>query len=295
MFQARFLQDKLQQARPELTTEIIEIKTSGDWKPADGETRLSEAQGGKGLFAKEIESAILKGVVDIGVHSLKDMPSFLPEGLVIDCMLEREDPRDAFISAKYKSLSDLPQGAKLGTSSLRRQAMALALRPDLEIVPLRGNVGTRLEKIEAGQADATFLAVAGLNRLNMEDRITAYMSVEHMLPAAAQGVIGIECRADDHEMANILKAVHHMPSGLCAVAERAGLQILDGSCHTPIGAYAMLEGDKLYLRALVASEDGTQIYKDEIKGTVMTMAQAHALGEELGRRLKSVVPPDLLT
>ncbi len=295
LIQAHTVQERLQAAHPGLEAEIVEITTSGDWKPSDGETRLSEAEGGKGLFAKEIETALLDGHVDIGVHSLKDMPSFLPDGLVIDHVLEREDPRDVFISANYKSLEELPQGAKLGTSSLRRQAMALALRPDLEIVPLRGNVGTRLEKIQGGQADATFLAAAGLKRLGLEEHIKAYMGIDQMLPAAAQGVIGIECRAGEDDIQEALKAIHHEPTGFCATAERAALQILDGSCHTPIGAYAVLEGKQVTLKALVASEDGAEVYKDSISGAVKNTQDAQALGETLGRQLKDVIPPDLLT
>ena len=294
LIQVDMVKARLMKAFPDLEIEVVEITTSGDWKPQHGETRLSEVDGGKGLFAKEIEAALLDGQVDIGVHSLKDMPSFLPEGLVIDHVLEREDPRDAFISAKYNSLSDLPQGAKLGTSSLRRQAMALALRPDLEIVPLRGNVGTRLEKIEGGQADATFLAVAGLKRLGLEKRITSYMSAEEILPAAAQGIVGIERRADDEAVKGLLDVLHHAPTGLCAGAERAALQILDGSCHTPIGSYAVLDGEEMKLRVLVASADGTQVYKDEISGAITKPAQAKALGETVGRRLKDIIPPDLL-
>ncbi len=295
LIQAHMVEAKLKSAHSDLETQIVEIKTSGDWKPQDGETRLSEADGGKGLFAKEIETALLNGDVDIGVHSLKDMPSFLPDGLVIEHVLERADPRDAFISLNYKSLSDLPEGAVLGTSSLRRQAIALFRCPDLKIVPLRGNVETRLRKIEEGQADATLLAAAGLHRMGLQDKITAYLPPEMMLPAAAQGIVGIERRAADEDIKNLLDPIHHEETGLCAIAERRVLQILDGSCHTPIGAYAQLENQLMWLRAFVASEDGVSIFYEDRDADVRKSEDALALGEEVGQALKQSVPPELLT
>ncbi len=274
--------------------EIVRIETSGDWKPAQGETRLSEAEGGKGQFAKEIEAALLRGEIDCGVHSMKDMPSFLPEGLVIRHMLPREDARDAFLSNGAKTISDLPQGAVVGTSSLRRQAFVLARRPDLKVVPIRGNVPTRIEKLRAGQVDATLLALAGLRRLGLEKEISAVLDVAEMLPAAGQGAVGIEIRADDAEIAAFLDKLHCSKTGLCVHAERAALQVLDGSCHTPIGAHAVLDGDRLMLQVDVASGDGRQFFKTEKTATVKTDADAEALGRMAGEDLKARVPKELL-
>lgn len=281
-------------AHPDLAIETVIIKTSGDWKPADGETRLSEEQGGKGLFAHEIEKAILDGRVDCGVHSLKDMPSFLPEGLVIDHVLPREDARDAFISAKYKNIDDLPEGAIVGTSSLRRQALMLAHRPDIKIVPLRGNVETRLQKLKDGQVDATLLAVAGLNRLGLEGEITAILPCEDMLPACGQGAVCIEIRDGDDSTQKLFDAIHCADTGLCVFAEREVLAVLDGSCHTPISAYATLDKGVMYLRALVASPDGQTLYYESARGEVMGVPGATAFGRDLGEKLKADLPPGFL-
>lgn len=279
---------------PDLNFEIVTIQTSGDWKPADGETRLMESAGGKGQFAKEIEEALLAGRVDCGVHSLKDMASFLPEGLVIEHVLPAEDNRDAYISAKYKTWQDLPQGATIGTSSLRRQAFLLAKRPDLQVVPLRGNVTTRLEKLKAGQVDATFLAMAGLKRLGLAHEATQVLEPADFLPACGQGVIAFEIRADNEKIRKILDKVHDQPTGMRIAAERRVLQILDGSCHTPVGVYAELKTNKMTITAMVAEPDGSQFFSDRIEGAVMTEAQAIALGQTLGDRLKAKVPSALL-
>jgi hydroxymethylbilane synthase len=296
MAQTNMVAEALRGAAPEIDVEIVEILTSGDWKPADGEKRLLESAGGKGLFAHEIEQQILSGKVDCGVHSLKDMPSFLPEGLVIEHFLPREDPRDAFISAKYSSFADLPNSAVVGTSSLRRQAFLLAKRPDLKVVPLRGNVATRLEKLRAGQVDATFLAYAGLKRLGLdsEAEVRQVLSPEEFLPACGQGIIGIEIREKDEELRSALEKIQDKVSGLRAVAERAVLQVLDGSCRTPIGAYAVLVDGKMRLSCAVAMPDGSRVFEDVAEAPVATVSDAERLGRDLGEKLKPHIPEGLL-
>ena len=294
LFQARLFADLLQRADAAVEAEIVEIKTSGDWKPSQGEQRLSEAQGGKGQFAREIEHALTSGVIDCGVHSMKDMPSFLPDGLVIDHILPREDPRDAFLCNQGGVLDDLPHGAVVGTASMRRQSFLLARRPDLKIVPFRGNVPTRIAKLRDGQVDATLLAVAGLKRLDLLHESAAILQPEIMLPAAGQGAIGIEIRAGDTHLHGVLDAVHCRESGLCVFAERAALQILDGSCHTPIGAYATIAGDVLSLRVAVGALDGQPVFSDSEESAVRSRAEAEALGAALGERLKARLPVGFL-
>lgn len=296
LVQTHMVADALRRAHPGMQVEIREILTSGDWKPEHGETRLAEAAGGKGLFAKEIERALIDGVIDCGVHSLKDMPSFLPPGLEISHVLEREDPRDVFISDKYGSLADMPPGAVIGTSALRRQALILNRRPDLKVIPLRGNVPTRIEKMRAGQADALILASAGLTRLGLISEIKEYFSADDFLPGAAQGVIGIEARSDDMATKNILEALDHSETHLIVLSERAALQTLDGSCRTPVGAHAVRKaGQKMHLRVRVISPDGRDVYADEIEGVVQTREEAERLGQVVGLRLKARVPAGLLT
>lgn len=295
MVQTHMVADALQAAHPDLHIEIKEILTSGDWKPEHGETRLAEAAGGKGLFAKEIERAILDGVVDCGVHSLKDMPSFLPPGLEIAFVLEREDPRDVFLSDKYGSLAEMPAGSVVGTSALRRQAFVMQRRPDLKVVPLRGNVPTRIEKMKSGQVDAIVLASAGLKRLGLSSEIKEYFSTDTFLPGAAQGVIGIEVRNNDTRTKEWLSVLHHYETNLIVTAERAALQTLDGSCRTPVGALALRDGERMHLRVEVASPDGKDSYKDEIEGAVTSVADAERLGQVVGLRLKARVPVELLT
>jgi len=295
MVQTHMVADALRAAHPDLQIEIKEILTSGDWKPEHGETRLAEASGGKGLFAKEIERAILEGDVDVGVHSLKDMPSFLPEGLEIPFVLEREDPRDVFLSHKYDSLEAMPAGSVVGTSALRRQAFVLQRRPDLKVVPLRGNVPTRIEKMKNGQADALVLACAGLRRLGLESEIKQYFDADEFLPGAAQGVIGLEVRSNDTATKEILSVLDDLDTNLIVTAERAALQTLDGSCRTPVGSYATWSGDRMHLKVEVASPDGKDRYQDEIEGTVESGEDAERLGQVVGLRLKARVPDDLLT
>lgn len=294
MIQTQMVVDGLKRAHPDLIVEIKEILTSGDWKPAHGETRLAEAAGGKGLFAKEIEQALLDGVIDCGVHSLKDMPSFLPPGLEIPFVLEREDPRDVFLSAKYESLESMPTGSVVGTSALRRQAFVLQKRPDLKVVPLRGNVPTRIEKMKSGQVDAMVLASAGLKRLGLISEIKEYFSVDDFIPGAAQGVIGLEVRNNDTATKEWLSALNNFETSLIVSAERSALQTLDGSCRTPVGAYATKDGDRIHLKVEVASPDGRDSYEDEIEGTVTTLADAERLGQIVGLRLKARVPEGLL-
>lgn len=258
--------------------EIVIIKTTGDEKSLiDTDTPL-KLLGGKGLFTREIEQALLDGGIDIAIHSMKDMPVLQPEGLVIDCYLPREDVRDAFVSPEYKSLAALPEGAKVGSSSLRRKAQILVAYPHLQVVEFRGNVQTRLKKLEDGVAACTFLAMAGLNRLNRPEVATAAIAPEEMLPAVAQGAIGIERRADDSRAAEMLAAIHDIQTGQRLAAERAFLAALDGSCETPIAGLAELDGGTLRLRGEVLRPDGSESLKDERSAPIED-------GPELGRKM----------
>jgi hydroxymethylbilane synthase len=292
--QTELFKKALQKAVPngELELETVIIKTSGDWSPSHGETRLSEVAGGKGQFAKEIEEAMLDGRIDCAVHSVKDMDSHATDGLLLNHFLPREDVRDAFISEKYVRFDDLPEGAVLGTSSVRRQAMALALRPDLKIVPLRGNVPTRLEKVKAGQVDATFLAMAGLNRLELISHCKHPMEIEQMLPGAGQGAVGIQCRESDDELITLLEKINCEKTRLAVQAERAALAVLDGSCHTPIGAYAEIANSEVWLRVCVCALDGSQSWDDETRGDT---TDTEGLGQEVAERLKAKIPASYLS
>jgi hydroxymethylbilane synthase len=290
--QAELTKAALLAAHPQLTAAgvtIVPIKTTGD-KVQD--RTLSEI-GGKGLFTKEIEEALLEGRIDLAVHSMKDMPTFLPDGLVIAAMLEREDPRDVLISPVADSIENLPQGAVVGTASLRRQAQLLALRPDLKVQPLRGNVGTRLDKLARGEAAATLLALAGLKRLGRVDAATAILSTDAFLPAVAQGAIGIEIRVNDPRIAARVAPLDHAPTTIAVTAERACLAVLDGSCRTPIAAHAEISGTALRLRGLVALPDGTESHRAEDTGNA-TLAGAAALGRAVGARLKARAGPNFL-
>lgn len=284
----------LGQAHPSLDIEIVEILTSGDWKPSQGETRLMESKGGKGQFAHEIEQRILSGEIDCGVHSLKDMPSFLPAGLVIKHFLKREDPRDAFLCNQYKSFAELPEGAVIGTSSLRRQAFILNKYPHLKVVPLRGNVATRIEKLHQGQVDATFLAMAGLVRLGLTAHVTKVLEADEFLPACGQGVIGIEIRSGDHATSDLFDAISCIETAKVSFAERAVLQVLDGSCHTPVGAYATLNNGRMILRCAVAQPDGSYYLEDSIEGPVADIRDATTMGQFLGHRMKPKLPEGIL-
>jgi len=261
--------------------DIVVMSTRGDRVQ---DRNLSEI-GGKGLFTEEIENALYEGSIDIAVHSLKDMPTKLPRGLELVCYLEREDVRDAFLSSKARSLAELPEGAVVGTSSLRRKAQALALRPDLEIVNFRGNVQTRLQKLDNKVADATFLAMAGLNRLNINDPRVNAVNISDLLPAVAQGAITIEIASKNAKMRKILTPLNHKETELRVRAERTMLDILDGSCRTPIAGLATIDGEEMTLKGRVLSEDGTHDRYDKICGN---KNDPEAIGEELGQILKCV-------
>lgn len=290
LIQAEEVRDKLIAAhglaRDEI--EIVIIKTTGD-KVQD--RPLAEI-GGKGLFTKEIEEGLFDGSLHLAVHSMKDMPAELPSGLIIDCLLEREDVRDGFISPHHSSIADLPEGAVVGTSSVRRQAQLQRIRPDVKIVPFRGNVQTRLRKLEDGVASATFLACSGLNRLGQGDLITAPISPDEMLPAVAQGAIGVEVRADDTATRDLLKPLNHGPTETMLAAERAFLAVLDGSCRTPMAGLAEISGAQMHLRSCVLSMDGSRYFETERTGSVGDAAE---MGRDAGEELKVQAGPDIFT
>ncbi len=257
---------------------IVVIKVTGD---AIQDRPLKEI-GGKGLFTREIEEALLSGEIDVAVHSMKDMPTVQPDGLVLDTYLQREDVRDAFVSPRLSSIAELAEGATVGTSSLRRRAQLLNRRPDLKVVEFRGNVQTRLRKLDDGVAEATFLACAGLNRLDMDGVPATPITPDDMLPAVAQGAIGIERRSDDMNTAEMLTAIHDADTGLRLAAERAFLLTLDGSCETPIAGLAQLHGGTLRLRGEVLRPDGSEAIADELSGPVDDgAAMGHALARDL--------------
>ncbi|MDG1863265.1 MAG: hydroxymethylbilane synthase [Yoonia sp.] len=272
---------------PHEAFEIVIIKVTGDLI----QDRALKEIGGKGLFTREIEEALLAGSIDIAVHSMKDMPVEQPAGLLLDTYLPREDVRDAFVSLTCDSIADLAQGATVGTSSLRRKAQLLARRPDLNIVEFRGNVQTRLKKLGDGVAEATFLAMAGLNRLGMDDVKRRAIATEDMLPAIAQGAIGIERRGDDTRMADMLAAIHDVPTGQRLAAERAFLAALDGSCETPIGGLADLDGGTLRLRGEILRVDGSEVIADDQTAPIEDGA---ALGREMAAAMLAKAGPDFL-
>lgn len=267
---------------PEEAFEIMVIKTTGDDRSMIDADRPLKEIGNKGLFTKEIEEAMLSGAIDIAVHSMKDMPVEQPEGLLLDTYLPREDTRDAFVSPSVERLADLPEGAVVGTSSLRRKAQLLNFRNDLKVVEFRGNVQTRLKKLEDGVADCTFLAMAGLNRLGRSEVASSAIEPEEMLPAVAQGAIGIERRADDSRAAAMLEAIHDLQTGQRLAAERAFLAALDGSCETPIAALAELDGGTLRLRGEVLRPDGSESLTDDQSCAIEDGA---ALGREMAAKL----------
>ncbi|MBT5458713.1 MAG: hydroxymethylbilane synthase, partial [Rhodospirillaceae bacterium] len=280
--------DRLAASHPALAAdgaiEIQTYRTTGDRQQSGPLTEL----GGKGLFTKEIEEALLAGEAQIAVHSMKDMPTELPDGLIMAAYLPREDPRDALIAHSAGSLDLLPQGATVGTASLRRRAILLSARPDLRITTLRGNVETRLRKVEDGELDATILAATGLKRLGLMDRARCAIDIDHMLPAICQGAIGIECREDDEATQELLRAIHHEETGHRVAAERAFLAALDGSCRTPIGGLATLTGGNLSLRGLIVRTDGSETIAAQEDGPV---SEAESLGRDLGETLKSRAGP----
>jgi hydroxymethylbilane synthase len=265
--------------------EIVVIQTSGDKFQSGPLTEL----GGKGLFTKEIEDALLSGSIDIAVHSMKDVPTVLPDGLGITCVLPREDPRDALLSASAPSLAALPKGAVVGTASLRRKAILLNRRPDLQVVPFRGNVNTRMRKLAEGEVDATLLAVAGLNRLGKADAVTETLAPEDMLPAVCQGAIGIECRINDDATRRLLVPIDDAPTARRIAAERALLAGLDGSCRTPIAALAEPADGGLRFRALIARPDGGGMVETERFGSE---ADAEAMGRDAADELRGRAGPE---
>lgn len=264
---------------PDFSLPIKGFKTTGD-KIID--KSLSEI-GGKGLFTKEIEEALLSKKISLATHSMKDMPANCPAGLGILAVTEREDPRDAFISLKYKSITELPHNAVVGTSSTRRKAILLRIRPDLKIVNFRGNVNTRLEKLENNEVDATILAVSGLKRIKLENYITSIIPTEIMLPAVGQGTIAVQCCLDDEFLCNILKKINHQKTSICIEAERAFLREIDGSCKTPIAGYCQIQGNSLHLKTLVATPDGKEIYETTRIGS---FADAGRIGQDAGLETK---------
>ncbi|PLY12443.1 MAG: hydroxymethylbilane synthase [Sedimenticola sp.] len=278
MWQAEHVSSKLRQAHPGLQVELVGMSTQGD-KILD--TPLAKI-GGKGLFVKELEQGMLEGIADIAVHSMKDVPVELPEGLHLAVIMEREDPRDAFVSNTYASLDQLPEGAVVGTSSLRRQCQLADRRPDLKIAPLRGNVNTRLRKLDEGEFDAIILAAAGLIRLGFEKRIQTLIDPEQSLPAIGQGAIGIECRADDPWINDLLKPLHDPNTAICVTAERAMNHRLMGGCQVPIAGYAVLNSGKLFMRGLVGEPDGSKIMRAELTDAA---AAAESLGIALAEDL----------
>ncbi|VXB93985.1 MULTISPECIES: hydroxymethylbilane synthase [unclassified Pseudomonas] len=278
LWQAEHVKARLEQAHPGLKVSLVPMVSRGD--------KLLDAPlakiGGKGLFVKELETALLENEADIAVHSMKDVPMDFPEGLGLYCICEREDPRDAFVSNTYASLDALPPGSVVGTSSLRRQAQLLARRPDLKIQFLRGNVNTRLAKLDAGEYDAIILAAAGLIRLGFEDRIRSSISAEDSLPAGGQGAVGIECRSADSDVHALLAPLHHRETALRVTAERALNKHLNGGCQVPIACYALLEDDQLWLRGLVGQPDGGLLLRAEDRAA---SSDAEALGVRVAEAL----------
>ena len=280
LWQAEHIKSRLMAQYEGLEVELLILKTKGD---IILDVPLAKV-GGKGLFVKEIEEALLAGTADLAVHSMKDVPMVLPEGLTLGAVPEREVCTDLFLSEKYAALEDLPQGAKLGTSSLRRQSQALALRPDLEVAMLRGNVETRLRKMKEGQYDAIILARAGVKRLGLGASLQQDLTPPSFLPAVGQGALGIEIRDDRPEVRELVAFLDHTPTRLCVTAERAFLRRLDGGCQVPIAAHAVLDGEELVLEALVADPLGKVVFRDTVR-CAATLEEADAAGQKLAEKL----------
>ncbi len=285
LWQANHVAALLRERHPGVNVVLVPMTTQGD-RVLD---RPLAQVGGKGLFIKELELAIAEDRADIAVHSMKDVPSELPPGMTLAAMLPRADARDAFVSQKFVDCLSLPQGARVGTSSLRRQCQLKALRPDLDIQPLRGNVDTRLRKLDEGDYDAIILAAAGLTRLGYAQRIRQYIDFDQSLPAVGQGIVGIECRANDERSVHLTRVLDDRTSRLCCEAERAFALRLQGSCQSPIAGHARLQGREITLRGVVGSEDGRTIYRGTCKGTA-----PHIVGVELAERLLSAGADALL-
>lgn len=278
LWQAEYIRDRLEQLHPQLQVELVTFVTQGD-KILD--TPLAKI-GGKGLFVKELEAALMDGRADLAVHSMKDVPMQLPEGLALAVICEREDPFDAFVSNNYEKFEDLPQGAKLGTSSLRRKSQILKQRPDLEVIDLRGNVGTRLSKLDAGLYDAIILASAGLKRLGLNERIRHSLTAEVSLPAVGQGALGLECRSNDEEILDLIMPLMHAETNACIRAERAFNAYLEGGCQVPIAGFATLENQTLSLEGRVGSADGQTLLRSNVQGAA---EDAEKLGVQLAQNL----------
>ncbi len=278
LWQAEWVKSELEKKHPGVSVALTKIKTTGD-KILD--VPLAKV-GGKGLFVKEIEEAMLRGEIDIAVHSMKDVPTMFPDGLHLGAITKREDPRDALLSRNKVKFKDLPKGANIGTSSLRRQAQIMNIRPDFNIHQLRGNVDTRLRKLREGQFDAIILAAAGVKRLGLSENVTEYIEPEISLPAIGQGALGIECRMDDREMNEMISFFNHSESRTCVTGERALLRKLEGGCQVPIACYGRINNGKLSLIGLVGSVDGSRIIKDSIEGAP---SEAERLGVTLAERL----------
>lgn len=278
LWQAEHIKARLQALHPTLNVELVTFVTQGD-KILD--TPLAKI-GGKGLFVKELENALLDGRADLAVHSMKDVPMDLPEGLCLPVICEREDPADAFVSNHYQSIDELPQGARLGTSSLRRKSQMQAYRPDLNIIDLRGNVGTRLGKLDAGEYDAIILAASGLKRLGLASRIRQTIDTQLSLPAVGQGALGLECRVNDNEVLELIAPLADAATDVCIRAERAFNKTLHGGCQVPIAGFAILEGAEIFLQGRVGKPDGSVLLKAEVRG-----APEHA--EDLGRQLAQIL------
>lgn len=278
LWQAEHIKARLQALHPGLAVELVKFVTQGD-KILD--TPLAKI-GGKGLFVKELENALLDGRADLAVHSMKDVPMDLPDHLTLAVICERENPFDAFVSNQYSSLDDLPQGARLGTSSLRRKSQIQAYRPDLTIIDLRGNVGTRLSKLDAGEYDAIILAAAGLKRLQLESRIKQILPADLSLPAVGQGALGLECRSNDQAVLALIAPLSDPATSCCIRAERAFNRTLQGGCQVPIAGFAVLDNDQLKMEGRVGSPDGQQLLKAEVCGAA---EQAEQLGQLLAQRL----------
>ncbi len=287
MWQARNVQARLAALYPQSTVTILGMTTMGD-RILD---KALDKIGGKGLFVKELEEALADGRADLAVHSMKDVPMVLPDGFAMAAISEREDPRDAFVSNRYKGLAELPPGSVVGTSSQRRESQLRARYPQLVVEPLRGNLQTRLRKLDDGAYAAIILAAAGLKRLGLADRIAAVLPPEQSLPAPGQGALGIECRADRADLIELLGVMNHPSTAACVRAERAVSRALSGSCQLPLGAYAQNEGDQLRLRGFVARRDGSQILSEELTGSA---ADPEALGDELARRLRAQGATEIL-
>jgi len=287
MWQARHIQARLGELYPALQVDLLGMTTEGDRTLGTSLARI----GGKGLFVKELEDALARGEADIAVHSMKDVPMDLQAGHVLAAIPERADPRDAFVSNRYSSLALLPAGARIGTSSLRRESQLRALRPDLAVEPLRGNVPTRLRKLDEGNYDAILLAAAGLKRLGLAERITALLPTDESLPAAGQGALGIECRAARDDVRSLLAPLEHASTALCVRAERAVSRTLAGSCNVPLAAYAEMSGSDMRLRGYVGAPDGSRVARAMIEGDAQ---DAEALGVALAQRLREAGAAEIL-